>query len=49
MQTIPESDLAAVECDSLQLPSQVSEIRALGLLWSIKEDVCSLRLNTKRE
>ena len=26
MQTIPESDQAPVECDSLQLPSQGSEI-----------------------
>ena len=44
MHTISESDQAPVVCDSLQLPSQDSEIRALGLLWSIKEDVLRLKI-----
>ena len=48
MQTIPESDQAPVECDSLQLPSQVSEIRALGLLWSIEEDVLQFKIEYKK-
>ena len=48
MQTIPESDRAPVECDSLQLPSQGSAIRALGLLWSIKEDVLQFKTEYKQ-
>ena len=48
MQTIPESDRASVECDSLQLPSQGTEIRALGLLWLIKEDVLQFKTEYKQ-
>ena len=48
MHTISKSDQAPVVCDSLQLPSQDSEIRALGLLWSIKEDVLRFKIEYKR-